>query len=325
MRNKNYTILFEKYLRNEASADEVAQLHAMMRHDAQVQFIFENELHHSDSSMDQNTRHKLFQNISRQVYTDKERGFLQKTWKKALYWAAIFILPVISAFSVYYYFTPKQQITNHPTEIIARNGEKAEVVLPDGSTVWINSGSKIRYDDAFNRKQRSVFLEGEACFEVAKDKDRPFVVKTKTMDIQALGTIFNVRSYDDDEQTFAVLLEGKIKVNASGQEQILTENQRATFNKNTHVLTTDNVRSVDFAQWRNGNLYFDNQTFEDIARTLSRIFNVDIRFASDTLRSMRFSGTLGMSGIQNALDILSLTSPMRYKMDGTTIELYRRK
>lgn len=325
MKDKNNTILFEKYLRNEASADEVAQLHAMMRHDAQVQFIFENELLHSDSSMDQNTRHKLFQNISRQVYTDKERGFLQKTWKKALYWAAIFILPVISAFSVYYYFTQKQQITNHPTEIIARNGEKAEVVLPDGSTVWINSGSKIRYDDAFNRKQRSVFLEGEACFEVAKDKDRPFVVKTKTMDIQALGTIFNVRSYDDDEQTFAVLLEGKIKVNASGQEQILTENQRATFNKNTHVLTTDNVRSVDFAQWRNGNLYFDNQTFEDIARTLSRIFNVDIRFASDTLRSMRFSGTLGMSGIQNALDILSLTSPMRYKMDGTTIELYRRK
>jgi ferric-dicitrate binding protein FerR (iron transport regulator) len=325
MRNKNYTILFEKYLRNEASADEVAQLHAMMRHDAQVQFIFENELLHSDSSMDENTRHKLFQNISRQVYTDKERGFLQKTWKKALYWAAIFILPVISAFSVYYYFTPKQQITNHPTEIIARNGEKAEVVLPDGSTVWINSGSKIRYDDAFNRKQRSVFLEGEACFEVAKDKDRPFVVKTKTMDIQALGTTFNVRSYDDDEQAFAVLLEGKIKVSASGQEQILTENQRATFNKNTHVLTTDNVRSVDFAQWRNGNLYFDNQTFEDIARTLSRIFNVDIRFASDTLRSMRFSGTLGMSGIQNALDILSLTSPMRYKMDGTTIELYRRK
>lgn len=325
MKDKNNTILFEKYLRNEASADEVAQLHAMMRHDAQVQFIFENELLHSDSSMDQNTRHKLFQNISRQVYTDKERGFLQKTWKKALYWAAIFILPVISAFSVYYYFTQKQQITNHPTEIIARNGEKAEVVLPDGSTVWINSGSKIRCDDAFNRKQRSVFLEGEACFEVAKDKDRPFVVKTKTMDIQALGTIFNVRSYDDDEQTFAVLLEGKIKVNASGQEQILTENQRATFNKNTHVLTTDNVRSVDFAQWRNGNLYFDNQTFEDIARTLSRIFNVDIRFASDTLRSMRFSGTLGMSGIQNALDILSLTSPMRYKMDGTTIELYRRK
>jgi ferric-dicitrate binding protein FerR (iron transport regulator) len=325
MRNKDYTILFEKYLRNEASADEVTQLQAMMRHDAQVQFIFENELLHSDSSMDEDTRHKLFQNICRQVYTDKESGFFQKNWKKVLYWAAIFILPVISAFSVYYYFTPKHRIGNHPTEIIARYGEKAEVVLPDGSRVWINSGSKIMYDDAFNRKQRPVFLDGEACFEVAKDKDRPFVVKTKTMNIQALGTTFNVRSYDDDEQAFAVLIEGKIKVSASGQEQILSENQRATFNKNTHILTTDSVRSVDFAQWRNGNLYFDNQTFEDIARTLSRIFNVDIRFASDTLRSMRFSGTLGMSGIQNALDIMSLTSPMRYKMDGTTIELYRRK
>lgn len=325
MKDKNYTILFEKYLRNEASADEVAQLQATMHHDAKIQAIFEDELRYSDSSMDENTRHKLFQNIRRQVYNEKEPRFLQKSWKKALYWAAIFILPVISSFSVYYYFTQKQQIVNHPTEIIARYGEKAEVVLPDGSKVWINSGSKIIYDDAFNRKQRPVFLEGEACFEVATDKDRPFVVKTKAMNIQALGTTFNVRSYDDDEQAYAVLLEGKIKVSASGQERILTENQRATFNKNTHVLTTDIVRSVDFAQWRNGNLYFDNQTFEDIARTLSRIFNVNIRFASDTLRSMRFSGTLGMSGIQNALDILSLTSPMRYKMDGTTIELYHRK
>ena len=184
MKDKNYTILFEKYLRNEASADEVAQLQATMHHDAKIQAIFEDELRYSDSSMDENTRHKLFQNIRRQVYKEKEPRFLQKSWKKALYWAAIFILPVISAFSVYYYFTQKQQIVNHPTEIIARYGEKAEVVLPDGSKVWINSGSKIIYDDAFNRKQRPVFLEGEACFEVATDKNRPFVVKTKTMNIQ---------------------------------------------------------------------------------------------------------------------------------------------
>jgi len=82
MKDKNYTILFEKYLRNEASADEVAQLQAIMHHDAKIQAIFEDELRYSDSSMDENTRHKLFQNIRRQVYNEKEPRFLQKSWKK---------------------------------------------------------------------------------------------------------------------------------------------------------------------------------------------------------------------------------------------------
>lgn len=324
MKNKNYILLFEKYLRDEASSEEIEQLFTLIRNDRHIQDIFEDQLRKSDSAIDVNLQQKIFSNIRQNIPAENEVHFIQKNWKKILQWAAILILPIVSALSVYY-FTQKQQENNHPTIIIAGYGEKAEVVLPDGSKVWINSGSKIIYNNnEFNRKRRPIFLEGEAYFEVTKDKHCPFIVKTESMHVEALGTSFNIRSYSEDQQAFAVLIEGKIKVSVSGQEQILSENQRAIFNKATQTLTTDMVRSGDFVQWKSGNLYFDNQSFEDIARTLSRIFNVDIQFASDKLRSIRFSGTLGMSSIRNTLDILSLTSPMRYEMEGTTIKLYYR-
>jgi transmembrane sensor len=323
MNNKYKAILFDKYLRDEASSEEIERLLALIRNDRSMQDIFEDQLRKSDPEIDVNVQQKIFSNIRQNISSKNEPHFIQKNWKKVLQWAAILILPIVSALSVYY-FMQTQQGNNHPTVIIAGYGEKAEVVLPDGSRVWINSGSKITYNDEFNRKQRPVYLEGEAYFEVTKDKERPFIVKTESMFVEALGTSFNIRSYSEDQQAFAVLIEGKIKVSASGQEQILSENQRAIFNKSTQTLTTDMVRSGDFVQWKSGNLYFDNQSFEDIARTLSRIFNVDIQFASDKLRSIRFSGTLGMSSIRNTLDILSLTSPMRYEMQGTTIKLYYR-
>ena len=142
------------------------------------------------------------------------------------------------------------------------------------------------------------------------------------MDIEALGTAFNVRAYPEEKNISTVLLEGKIKVNSQGQNRILTENQRAIIDKTVHTFSTDKVFAVDFVQWKDGNLYFENSSFDEIAHTLSRVFNVEIRFTSERLRSMRFSGTLGNSSIRNALDILSLTSSMQYEMNGTVIELY---
>ena len=106
-------------------------------------------------------------------------------------WAAIFLLPVLSAFTVYY-FTQRPQRNLQPTVITAQKGEKAEVVLPDGSNVWINSGSTRTYDRHFNGKERSVYLQGEAYFEVTENKKRPFIVHTKHITVQALGTSFNV-------------------------------------------------------------------------------------------------------------------------------------
>ncbi len=322
MTDKNYIALFEKYLRGESTAEETERLIDLVGSENKFRKIWENELMDSDPTLDETVKKRIFEKIRRE--TAGRRSYsLSVNWRKTVRWAAVILLPVLSAFTVYY-FTQYPQRDHQPTVITAQKGEKAEVVLPDGSNVWINSGSTLTYDKHFNGKERSVHLQGEAYFEVPENKKRPFIVHTKHMTVQALGTSFNVRSYETDSLATAVLLEGKVKVSASGKETILSVNERATFDKRKQTLLADRVEALNFIEWKNGNIYFSNQTYDEIARTLSRIYNVDIQFASEQLRPMRFSGTLGSSGIKNALDILSMTSPMAYEMKDTTIILHHK-
>lgn len=322
MGDNQYIRLFEKYLRDEASEPEQQLLAGILRNDRQIQSVLDNELENADPGMDEETSNRLYEHIRTAISPEKKQLFTHPAWKRTLRWAAVLILPVISAFSVYLLMTNNIEDNAALITVTADKGEKAEITLADGSRAWLNSGSSLSYSETFNRKERNLYLTGEAYFEVAKDTKHPFTVKTKEMDIQALGTSFNVNAYDDEQFFSSVLLEGKVKVTAHGQECILEENERARFDKTNHILSTDRVYASDFVEWKNGNLYFQNRSFEEIANTLSRVFNVDISFASEELRPIRFSGTLGSSSIRNTLDILSLTSPMRYEMKGTTIELY---
>ena len=321
MTDKNYMVLFEKYLRGESTAEETEALIDLIGSEDKFKEMLEVELMNADPTIDETIKKRIFGKI--RLETTREKSYLSVNWRKTMQWAAIFLLPVLSAFTVYY-FTQRPQRNLQPTVITAQKGEKAEVVLPDGSNVWINSGSTLTYDKHFNGKERSVHLQGEAYFEVPENKKRPFIVHTKHITVQALGTSFNVRSYETDSLASAVLLEGKVKVSASGHETILSVNERATFDKRKQTLLADRVEALNFIEWKNGNIYFSNQTYDEIARALSRIYNVEIQFASEQLRPMRFSGTLGSSGIKNALDILSMTSPMYYEMKDTTIILHHK-
>lgn len=324
MEDNQYIRLFEKYLRNEVSEPEQQLLAGMLRNDRQIQSVLDNELKNADPKMDEETSDRLYQHI-RTTISPKEKPLLtHMAWRRTLRWVAVLMLPVISAFSVYLLMTNNMEDNASLITVTANKGEKAEITLADGSRAWLNSGSSLSYSETFSRKERNVYLTGEAYFEVAEDTKHPFTVKTREMDIQALGTSFNVSAYNDEQFSSSVLLKGKVKVTAYGQECILEENQRATYDKTNGTLSTDIVYASDFIEWKNGNLYFRNRSFEEIANTLSRVFNVDISFVSEELRPIRFSGTLGSSSIRNTLDILSLTSPMRYEMNGTTIELYYR-
>lgn len=323
MENKNYIILFEKYLHNEASEEEKQLLLSMLRRDKDLDQYLERMLDQSHPEMDEQTEQRMHTQIRSTIAQGRKRSLRTASLRRAMQWAAMIVLPLLSALLVYL-ITSDQLPGNSRVTITAPNGEKAIVTLADGSRVWINSGSSITYGNDFNRHQRIVSLDGEAYFEVAKDTKHPFIVQTREMNIQALGTAFNVSAYSNENYVSAVLVEGKIKVNAGGQEEILTENERAIVDKANQSLSTDRVFASDFIQWKDGNLYFDNSSFDEIAKTLSRVFNVEIRFASEKLRPLRFTGTLGNSSIRNALDILSLTSSMHYEMNGTVIELYYR-
>lgn len=316
---------FERYLRNEMPEGEKRKFEAMLREDPFVQHLLEDEIENSDPFIQPETGDRLYQQIQASLTTDQKRTpAARRTLWQVTRWAAILLLPLISAVVGYHLAMEQTAQRNQPVTIVASDGEKAEATLADGTKVWLNSGSSLTYEGSYNRKQRNVYLSGEAYFEVAPDEKRPFIVKAGDMDIQALGTAFNVNAYPDELYASSILLEGKIKVTADGMERILEENERTVYDKATHTLTTDVVYAQDFVEWKNGKMYFYNQSFDEIAGTLSRVFNVEIRFESDELQPIRFTGTLGSSSIRNALDLLSLTSPMQYRIDGTTIELYHR-
>ncbi|MDR0332763.1 MAG: FecR domain-containing protein [Dysgonamonadaceae bacterium] len=325
MQKNKYIVLFDKYLRGEISEQEKEQLISLLRNDEDIVRFFYHQLENADSELDENTTNRIYAHIRSKISSEKKSTALPLFWKKTMRWAAIFVLPILSVFGVYHFISNQKWYSENPVVITVPKGEKAEVTLADGSRVQINSASSLTYSRCFNRKERRVQLVGEAFFEVAQNKKRPFIVETTEMEIRAIGTAFNVRSYTEDSAVSVILVEGKVKVSTSDQETILSENQRATLYKSTRKLTTDVVRASDFTIWTNSSLYFDNQSFDEIAHTLSRVFDVEIRFVSDELRSIRFSGTLNVSNIRNALDILSLTSPMKYEMNGAVVELYYRK
>lgn len=283
----------------------------------------EKELEQADPTINNSLSKRMYWQISREI--KQKKGTKQiLNYVKLLRWAAIILLPVASALITYYCMSTGKDFGKDATVTFTTGyGEKAEVILADGSHVWLNAGSSLTYGEKqFNRKERKVFLRGEACFEVESNRKKTFVVETKDMTLIATGTTFNVTAYDNDPSARSVLLEGELLVRTPIRKELLSENQRATYWKESRTLTTDEVYARDYVEWRGGSFYFDNCSFTEITRTLSRVFNVEIHLLSDELREMRFTGTLGNSSIKNVLDILTLASPMRYTMKGTTFELY---
>ncbi len=209
MEKKKYILLFEKYIRNEASAEEELLLLSMLRHDNDIDLFLENQIKNSDQKLDKETEQRMYEHIRSGKAQGKKRLFTTVPLRKAMQWAAMIALPMMSALLVY--FLTSDPIAGDTVTVQAPKGEKANITLADGSLVWINSGSSLTYNNAFNQKERKVFLEGEAYFEVAKDPKRPFIVHTRDMDIEALGTAFNVRAYPEENNASTVLLEGKIK------------------------------------------------------------------------------------------------------------------
>ena len=237
-------------------------------------------------------------------------------------------------------------------EIISPRGSKTQVLLPDGSKVWLNSESKIRYFNNYNQSGREVILEGEGYFEVKKNPDKPFVVTASDIRIKALGTIFNIKAYPEENTIETTLVEGRLEVESGASGKVnklvtLEPNQKVTFfNKNEVVEEQKNIEEnqkvenappvkavmdkiiskekVDpslITSWKNNILYFDNENFQDLAFKLERRFGVTIHFENESLKQLRFTGKFRDTIIEQVLEALQFASPFDYRFDDNNIYL----
>ena len=229
-------------------------------------------------------------------------------------------------------------------EVQARAGARTHLRLPDGTQVWLNSNSKLKYANDFNIRNRDVTLEGEAYFDVAKDKTHPFIVRTATLEIRALGTSFAVRSYPQDETIETTLLKGSIEVSRNGSgdaarvilkpnEKLVCTKVRATpiAGQNPTGMAVNTIRPniPDSAKtetaWMYNRLVFDGDNFRGLADKMERWYDVHIIVMDGELNHYRFGGVFANESIEEALKELQLTARFNYKINGKEIELYERK
>lgn len=213
----------------------------------------------------------------------------------------------------------KKQLQN--TLIVPRGGEY-NLILSDGSKVFLNSVSKLTYPVFFDKDKREVNLEGEAYFEIVKDKSKPFLVNINGMKIEVLGTSFNIKAYTDEDEIYTTLVEGKIKLNTDKNEKewILTPNQQAVFEKNSNSIVVHKVDAKQFIGWKDGIYSFTNQPLEEIMKTLSRWYAFEYEFANEETKKVKFEGGLNKyEDIYPILEIMQSTGKLKIKVDGNKI------
>ncbi len=200
-------------------------------------------------------------------------------------------------------------------QLIVPNGKRSTLILEDGTKVWVNAGSRIVYPVAFADKKREIYVNGEVFLEVAPDKNRPFVVKTKEMDVQVLGTSFNVMAYETDESASVVLVAGRVQVDTRDDEDFRLEpNRMFSYHKGECDIKDVNVN--DYILWKDGLYTYRSEHLSVILDRLSRYYGKKISYKSD-VADLRCSGKLDMQeDLEVVLDGLSQTAPILYKKIG---------
>ena len=171
-------------------------------------------------------------------------------------------------------------------------GGEYSLVLPDGTKIYLNAGTSLRYPDHFCGDSREIFLSGEAYLEVARDEEKPFIVRTPDVDVRVLGTVFNVNAYPDGEYVRTTLVEGKVEA-LCGDERILMEpGTQVAYNKAMRQADYFPVDVHLFTSWKDGYYDFEEMSLGELMQVLSRWYNVQVKFAEPALKDLKFSGRL---------------------------------
>ncbi len=198
---------------------------------------------------------------------------------------------------------------------VPRGGEY-QIVLGDGTKVWLNSDSKLKYLVPFGVKNRLLELSGEAYFEVAHNAELPFRVKTNDGIVTAIGTAFNVRAYENETYTATTLAEGKVSVDMLENElAYLSPGEQAVFDTNEQFLSINEVNVNRYLMWKNGEFMFVDNTLEDIINDLARWYDFEVFYENESIKDLHFTFYLGRDkGIDKILDLLQKTRRIEFEI-----------
>jgi ferric-dicitrate binding protein FerR (iron transport regulator) len=283
-------------------------------------------------------------NNKKEAHRPQRRHIHFTRWMRAA--AAIVIGFMGGLLSLYFYNNamPAQPVSVAQIETVVPLGSKSRVTLTDGTSIWLNAGSRLCYMSDFGQTGREVYLEGEGYFDVAHDPAKIFVVKTDKIDIKALGTSFNVKAYPDEEIIETVLVEGKVsfgetilkprekgvymRKNATLLVQKKAEEQSAPDRRGAAAPGMPGVKIVEipldpviYTSWKDSLWKIERETLDDMAVKLERRYNVNIQFKDPAIGQLSVTATIKDESLEQVLRFLQLSVPIDFYIDGKTVTL----
>lgn len=226
--------------------------------------------------------------------------------------------------SRYISFSPETEAVTMQ-EIFVPKGQVNQVFLADGTRIWINSETKLITPTVFSSNERVVKLSGEAFFEVAKDRKRPFRVEVNGQQIEVLGTSFNVRAYENSNIIETTLETGQIRLLIGNQTTMLKPGEQSLFNKSEKQLVISKVNPETFSSWKDGRYEFQNEDLLEVFKVVERWYDVEINADKTYFNGMRFSGVIKRNKDANHfLELLNLTVPIRYEIKADKIRISKK-
>ena len=315
---------FTKYLNGTCNPDEFAEVIKAICSDenkdnvsTEILKLWEETL---KTAIENKENSQLLDKIHHRIALEESKSVAQRftLYRNLLKVAAVFIMGLITATVLLYkrHDTPLKQVYAAIIETVTTPyGARTSFKLPDGSEVWLNSGSKISFPRQYDTL-RNVELSGEAYFNVIKD-GRPFRVKTGYGNVEVMGTSFDVKTYIN-ENFETTLVEGSVKVRNNtnkiatikpGQQSVITSANEFSI----HEVNTDLITS-----WREGKLMFVKEPFQNVARQLERWYNVKIELQGEKLKKLGYTGTIEMENFSEVLELINTTTPIKYKFNKNT-------
>lgn len=361
--HNNLWFLVARSLSGEATALEEAQLDLILSGDIllQQQYDLMKRMWHAGDKHYANTNEEEKENISRILQLAKTETasenvpVIQMKSRKKYFYALTSIAAVFILVMAIWLFnsTEKKNITaniSNTQKLVAENGSRTRTILPDGSTVWLNAGSHISFNQDFSGETREVTLDGEAYFDVVKQTQRPFIVHVSGYDIRVLGTAFNVKSYATDKTVETTLLRGLVQVTEQGKAQqkpiLLHPNEKLIVEKiaanDEEKLPDNNKSSANQAEkeysitplntvikederietaWVYNRLEFRGDSFEELAGKLERWYNVKVIFEDEAVKHLNFNGSFENETVEEALKALKTATPFNFTVEGREIHI----
>jgi transmembrane sensor len=322
MDSGNREILITRYFTGETNPEEIIEIQKWLSESKdnllyfrQLKNVWDNTENATDlRNVNVDTALNL---VNKRIRFRTPAATLWFYWKRI---AAVMIIPLLLANLLYFiYHAPDKTTSQEPVynELFAAFGTRSAIKLSDGTSVWINSGSSIKYPDRFIGNKRKVFLKGEAYFEVESDLKRPFIVETSSLTVKATGTKFNVNGYVTADKEAVTLVSGKVEVNLNDDKgntssSKLNPNQHFCYNKTDGTTSIINEDTYKYISWKDGKLIFRNEPLSNVVKRISQIFNIDIELRGKELQNYSFRATFHDESLTEILNLLKISSPIDY-------------